>query len=66
LKLEDRSGWSRELAGIVPQLGRRVGESYQNLVAWCLGLRGGYTLEDYEFVERVLDPLEDIVNAISL
>jgi hypothetical protein len=65
LKEEDRSSWSRELSEIVPQLGARTGEKYQSLVAWCLGLKGDHIVKDSEFVYEVLDPLEDIVNALS-
>jgi len=65
LKEEDRSSWARELLDVVPQLGARTGEKYQSLVAWCLGLEGNHVVKDSDFVYEVLDPLEEIVNALS-
>jgi len=65
LRKEDPSGWARELSEIVPQIGARAGEKYQSLVAWCLDLKGDHIVKDSEFVQEVLDPLEDIVNALS-
>lgn len=62
---EDPSGWAKELSEIVPQLGPRTGERYQGLVAWCLDLKGDHIVKDAEFLQEVLDPLEDIVNALS-
>jgi hypothetical protein len=59
------TGWAKELVEIVPQLGARTGERYQSLVAWCLELNGDHIVKDAEFVREVLDPLEEIVNALS-
>ena len=65
LRIDDPSSWAKELSGIVPQISARAGEKYQNLVAWCLGLEGDRDIKDSDFVREVLDPLEDIVNALS-
>jgi serine/threonine protein kinase len=65
LTRDDPAGWARELSELVPQLGARAGERYQSLVAWCLDLNGDHVVKDAEFVQEVLDPLEEIVNALS-
>ncbi|KAG4437171.1 hypothetical protein IFR05_007327 [Cadophora sp. M221] len=65
LRTDDPLSWARELLEVIPQIGARAGEKYQNLVAWCLGLEGDHIVKDSEFVREVLDPLEDIVNALS-
>jgi hypothetical protein len=62
---DDPSSWARELSDIVPLLGARTGERYQSLVAWCLNLKGDHIVKDAEFLQQVLDPLEDIVNVLS-
>jgi hypothetical protein len=59
------TGWAKELSEIVPQLGPRAGERYQSLVAWCLELKGDHIVKDAEFVQEVLNPLEEIINALS-
>jgi hypothetical protein len=66
LTQDNPSGWAKELSEIVPQLGARTGERYQDLVAWCLDLEGDHIVKDAEFLQEVLDPLEEIVNALSL
>lgn len=65
LTQDNPSGWVKELSEIVPQLGARTGERYQDLVAWCLDLEGDHIVKDAEFLQEVLDPLEEIVNALS-
>jgi hypothetical protein len=65
LTLENPTGWATELSQIVPELKARTGERYRDLVAWCLGLKGDRIVGDAEFMQRVLDPLEEIVNALS-
>lgn len=62
---DEPSGWAKELSEIAQLLGARTGERYQNLVAWCLNLKGDYIVKDAEFLQKVLDPLEEIVNALS-
>ncbi|KFY71030.1 hypothetical protein V499_08768 [Pseudogymnoascus sp. VKM F-103] len=62
---DDPSSWANELSETVPLLGARTGERYQDLVAWCLNLKGDHIVTDAEFLQEVLDPLEEIVNALS-
>ncbi|KAI1387930.1 uncharacterized protein F4822DRAFT_408016 [Hypoxylon trugodes] len=65
MKLEDDfTSWPESLHKISNQLGLRVGSKYQKVVAWCLGLKGDYVIKDVEFATEVLDPLEDIANAL--
>ncbi|KAL7926016.1 hypothetical protein ACQKWADRAFT_309623 [Trichoderma austrokoningii] len=59
------SSWPRELMEAALALGPRTGESYQRLVVWCLGLDGSGIVKGDEFVEHVLDPLDEMVNALS-
>ena len=65
LTKKDPLSWPRELLEIVPQIGPRAGESYQNLVAWCLGLKGDHIVADSDFVREVLDPLENMATVLS-
>ncbi|RDW87920.1 hypothetical protein BP5796_03614 [Coleophoma crateriformis] len=65
LTREDPSGWAKVLSDLTPQISARAGERYQSLVAWCLNLKGDHIVKDTEFVQEVLDPLEDIVNALE-
>lgn len=57
--------WANELKKIAEQLSTRTGERYQNLVMWCLSLKGDHVVQDAEFTRQVLDPLEEIVSALS-
>ena len=62
---DDPSGWAKDLSETVPLLDARTGERYQGLVAWRLNLKGDHIVKDAEFLQEVLDPLEEIVNALS-
>lgn len=57
--------WPREISKILPLVGARAGDKYQSLVEWCLNLNGKHVVKDSEFVQKVLDPLEDIVKGLS-
>lgn len=60
------SSWPRHLSdSVVNTLGPRIGERYGRLVSWCLALVGNYDMKETDFVEQVLNPLEDMVNALS-
>ncbi|KAL7903632.1 hypothetical protein HDV63DRAFT_131586 [Trichoderma sp. SZMC 28014] len=59
------SSWARELMEAASALGPRTGECYQRLVAWCLGLDGNGIVKEGEFLQHVLDPLDEMVNALS-
>ncbi|KIM98564.1 hypothetical protein OIDMADRAFT_56913 [Oidiodendron maius Zn] len=66
LEQTDQSGWVRKLLEIVPKLRLdvRIGKKYQRLVTWCLNLKGGH-IEDAEFIEEVLNPLEEIIHGLD-
>ncbi|KAI0858828.1 hypothetical protein F4860DRAFT_484886 [Xylaria cubensis] len=65
LNENDRSHWTVELLEAASILGPKTGGRYQRLVAWCLGVDGSEVVTEGMFVEHVLDPLEEIVNALS-
>jgi hypothetical protein len=48
-------------AGLVSRMGRR----YQGVVDWCLCNGGDDGIEQTEFVQKVLDPLEEMAHAMS-
>jgi hypothetical protein len=62
---DDPVTWREGLLEKCIGIGPRVGAGYQNLVAWCLDLKGDPTVEDVDFIQKVLDPLEDIAKALS-
>ncbi|KAL0264071.1 hypothetical protein SLS55_000015 [Diplodia seriata] len=62
---ENPSSWTEELKAVVPKLSPRTGERYQRLVSWCLGMDGCEIVKEIEFAEQVLDPLDEMVNALS-
>jgi hypothetical protein len=59
------SGWAKRLSEVVPSISPRIGVRYQRMVTWCLNLDGSEIIKNTEFVERILDPLEEMVNALS-
>lgn len=61
----DPLSWPGELKKVVSNLSPRTGERYQRLVAWCLAMDSSEIVQETEFVEQVLDPLEEMVNALS-
>ncbi|KAI8630077.1 hypothetical protein F5Y19DRAFT_484503 [Xylariaceae sp. FL1651] len=65
LNEEDRSSWTQELLEAASVLGPKTGRRYQRLVVRCLSVDGNEVITESAFVEYVLDPLEEIVNAIS-
>ncbi len=65
LAQKESSAWAKELQDASPRMDARVGERYRKLVTWCLTLTSDDVVKDVEFVQQVLDPLEDMVNALS-
>jgi hypothetical protein len=61
----DPSSWPKALSGTLEVMSSRTGEKYQRVVAWCLSLKGDQIVKDSEFTERVLDPLEELIDALS-
>jgi len=59
------SGWTGYLVRAAMKLSPRIGIRYQRLVLWCLKLGGNQNVNETEFMETVLDPLEDMANAMS-
>jgi hypothetical protein len=59
------SGWTKELTEVVPRMNERMGERYQRLVQWCLALTGRQIVKATEFVQEILDPLEEMANVLS-
>ncbi|KAI1182806.1 hypothetical protein F5B17DRAFT_418881 [Nemania serpens] len=62
---DDPSDWTAELLEAASMLGPKTGRRYQRLVTWCLSVDGSEVVTENMFVEHVLDPLEEIVNALS-
>jgi len=58
--------WPKELIKAARETEMRMGQRYRFLVQWCLGLTGDEIIRPSEFVEKVLDPLEDMEKAIAL
>lgn len=65
LNTQDPSSWTEELSYATPELGERMGSKYQCLVEWCLGLTGRQLVKGQEFAQNVLDPLEEMADALS-
>jgi hypothetical protein len=59
------SSWPKALSGTMEAMSARTGEKYQRIVAWCLDLKGDQIVKDSEFMEKVLDPLEELIGALS-
>ncbi|OTA61544.1 hypothetical protein K449DRAFT_395607 [Hypoxylon sp. EC38] len=62
---DDCAGWPERLLNISLELGLIAGIRYQRIVAWCLGLASSRIIRNAEFVEEVLDPLDDLVKALT-
>ncbi len=60
-----RLNWRGKLIQIAGNIHPRVGERYQRVVLWCLGLSGDRIVKNAEFMQEVLDPLEDMMNALA-
>lgn len=65
LNENDPSGWTEKLLDTASVLGPRTGTRYQRIVAWCLGINGNAVLKEEDFVEHVLDPLDEIASLLS-
>ncbi|PMD60527.1 uncharacterized protein K444DRAFT_612665 [Hyaloscypha bicolor E] len=62
----DPKSWAGYLVDIATeQLKPVVGERYCKLVSWCLKLDSNDGMKETDFVANLLDPLEDMVNALS-
>ncbi|KAH8743234.1 hypothetical protein BGZ57DRAFT_919780 [Hyaloscypha finlandica] len=61
----DHSTWTGKLLSLAPTLVPRVGAKYQRLVEWCLNLDVDDGISEIDFVQMVLDPLEEMANALS-
>ncbi|KAI1198475.1 hypothetical protein F5X97DRAFT_299258 [Nemania serpens] len=62
---DDPSDWTTELLEAASMLGARTGSKFQRIVTWCLSVDGSEVVTESMFVEHVLDPLEEIANALS-
>lgn len=62
---EHPAAWPEELSDAACRLNPRTGERFRRLVQWCLALDGTTVVRETEFVEEVLDPLEELVIALS-
>ncbi len=62
---EDFMMWPEDLCEICKELGLTMGSRYQRLVTWCLKLKSNSIIKDMEFVQEVLDPLEDMAKALA-
>jgi hypothetical protein len=64
----DPKTWPAELTKLAAApggLAARVGKRYYDIVEWCLSLDGDDGVEQTEFVQKVLDPLEEMARAVS-
>ncbi|KAK1517803.1 uncharacterized protein CCOS01_12060 [Colletotrichum costaricense] len=62
----DPKKWSARLGSIATaNLKQRVGERYTKLVCWCLALAADNGMKETDFVQNVLDPLEEMANTLS-
>ena len=61
----ETSTWPMSLSKTLKVMSARTGEKYERVVAWCLNLKGNKIVKDSEFIEKVLDPLEDLIHALS-
>lgn len=60
--------WQAQLKNLATEptgLTARVGRRYCDVVEWCLDREGDDGIEQAEFVQQVLDPLEEISRAVS-
>lgn len=65
LDKKDPKDWSTELSDIaIKSLKPRSGAKYSRLVSWCLALDGDDGMKETDFTENVLDPLEEIAEAL--
>lgn len=65
LNKDEPTTWPRVLMEVARKLGPRMGMRYQNLVFWCLGLKGGQFVDEKEFKHMLLDTLEAMCDAMS-
>ncbi|KAI0880261.1 uncharacterized protein GGS22DRAFT_197666 [Annulohypoxylon maeteangense] len=59
------SHWANFLLHIAPGMRQRVGARYHRVVDWCLSLEGDHDVKNIEFMQKVLDPLEEIMNVLA-
>lgn len=61
----DQSRWAEELLKAAATLSPRTGLKYQEIVRWCIGINSSEVVKNEDFVKYVLNPLENIVIALS-
>ncbi|KAK1240305.1 hypothetical protein MKX08_007747 [Trichoderma sp. CBMAI-0020] len=64
LRTRNPADWGKELKKTTPDIGRRMGVTYQGIVEWCLSVSGDQLITDADFAQAVLDPLDNILSAI--
>ncbi|KAL7915174.1 hypothetical protein GGI35DRAFT_172300 [Trichoderma velutinum] len=62
---DDPVTWREGLLEACTGIEARIGARYQNLVAWCLNVKKAPIVKDADFVQEVLDPLDDMARALS-
>ncbi|KAL6814419.1 hypothetical protein J3E69DRAFT_347205 [Trichoderma sp. SZMC 28015] len=56
--------WGKELMKLTPDIGRRMGASYQGIVEWCLSVSREQKITNADFAQAVLDPLDNILGVL--
>ncbi|KAL6788737.1 hypothetical protein J3E68DRAFT_415596 [Trichoderma sp. SZMC 28012] len=56
--------WGRELMKLTPDIGRRMGASYQDIVEWCLSVSREKKITNADFAQAILDPLDNILGVL--
>ncbi|KAK7750053.1 hypothetical protein SLS62_008046 [Diatrype stigma] len=59
------SSWAQELSSVSVGMRPRVGDRYQRMVQWCLNLTGDEAVKSSEFIQEILDPLEEMMSAMA-
>ncbi|KAI1646671.1 uncharacterized protein F4817DRAFT_339929 [Daldinia loculata] len=59
------ASWAQQLSQVAPNLRFRVGQKYRRVVQWCIELSGERIIKNAEFIQEVLDPLEEMMNALG-
>ncbi|OTA62886.1 hypothetical protein K449DRAFT_433807 [Hypoxylon sp. EC38] len=62
---KDPFSWTQDFLRVAPNMRQRVGGRYYRIVEWCLSLPGDRNVKDIEFMQNLLDPLEEIVNTLA-
>lgn len=59
------SSCSNLLYHVAPNMRQRTGGRYYRIVEWCLNMAGDHDVKNVEFMQMVLDPLEEIMNVMT-